>query len=56
MFAFSMPHLDRWYHAVGARPATISAYTKGDAINARPTMIEESKKILLGQTGQRAAA
>ena len=51
-----LPHLDRWYHSVGGRPATISAYTKGTLINTQPTMTEESKKILLGQTGQRAAA
>ncbi|MDP6390591.1 MAG: glutathione S-transferase N-terminal domain-containing protein [Alphaproteobacteria bacterium] len=50
------PHLDRWYRAVAARPATISTYTKGAAINTQPTVTEESKKILLGQTGVQVAA
>jgi GSH-dependent disulfide-bond oxidoreductase len=45
------PHVQRWFEAVKARPATVRAYAKGEAI--RPSdapMSEEQKKILFGQT------
>jgi GSH-dependent disulfide-bond oxidoreductase len=44
------PHLKRWFTAIGARPATVAAYAKAAAINTQPTMTEEAKKILFGQT------
>ncbi|MBI3708074.1 MAG: glutathione S-transferase N-terminal domain-containing protein [Proteobacteria bacterium] len=44
------PHLKRWFVAIAARPATQRAYVKGKAINAAPTVTEEAKKILFGQT------
>jgi len=50
------PNLQRWFEAVRARPATAAAYTKGEALAARPAVTEEGKKILFGQTaatGQR---
>ncbi len=45
------PNLKRWYDAIAARPATVRAYAKGEAI--RPSgrvMTDEEKKILFGQT------
>jgi GST-like protein len=44
------PHLKRWFEAIAARPATQRAYAKGKAINTAPTVTEEAKKILFGQT------
>jgi GST-like protein len=43
------PHLRRWFEAIKARPAVIAAYAKGKAVNARPTVDDESRKILFGQ-------
>lgn len=45
------PHLKRWFEAIAARPATIRAYERGEAL--RPsgrTMSEDEKKVLFGQT------
>jgi len=50
------PNLQRWHEQIKARPATISAYEKGIAINTIPTVTEESKKILLGQSAETLAA
>jgi GST-like protein len=44
------PHLKRWFEAIKARPATGRAYEKGKAINTAPSITEESRKILFGQT------
>ena len=44
------PHLKRWFEAIGARPATKRAYEKGQALNVTPTVNEESRKLLFGQT------
>lgn len=44
------PNLKRWYQQIATRPATIRAYATGTAINTTPTITEESKKILLGQS------
>lgn len=44
------PHLKRWFHAIGERPATKRAYEIAKEINANPTVTEESKKLLFGQT------
>jgi GSH-dependent disulfide-bond oxidoreductase len=43
------PNLKRWYEQIKSRPATVSAYEKGAAINTTPTVTEESKQILLSQ-------
>jgi len=43
------PHIKRWFEAVQARPAVIRAYEKGKAINTKPTIDEQSRKILFGQ-------
>jgi GST-like protein len=44
------PHVKRWFHAIKARPATIAAYEKGKSVSTTPTMTEEAKKVLFGQT------
>jgi len=46
------PHLKRWFDAIKARPATLRAYDRGTAISSNPTVDEESRKILFGQTAQ----
>jgi GST-like protein len=49
------PHLKRWFAGVKARPATARAYDKGRVLNTMPTVTEEAKKILFGQTAPQAA-
>lgn len=44
------PNLRRWFEAIRSRPAVVAAYEKGKAINTRPTVDDESRKILFGQT------
>ena len=44
------PNLQRWFDTIRARPATIRAYAKGDPYSNRPSVTEEGKKILFGQT------
>ena len=44
------PHVKRWFHAIKARPATIAAYEKGKSISTTPTVSEEARKVLFGQT------
>lgn len=44
------PHLKRWFAAIAERPATLRAYEKGKAVNTQPTVNEDSKKLLFGQT------
>ena len=44
------PALKRWFEAIKARPATVAAYAKGEAINRPTEMSEEAKKVLFGQT------
>jgi GSH-dependent disulfide-bond oxidoreductase len=46
------PNLKRWFEAIKARPATVRAYERGAAINSNPTVDEESRKILFGQTAR----
>ena len=43
-------HLKRWFENIEARPAVVRAYEKAKEINMRPTVSEESKRILFGQT------
>ncbi len=49
-----LPNAKRWYDAVSTRSAVVRAYEKGAAINTVPTVTEESKKFLLGQTARAA--
>jgi len=46
------PHVKRWFHAIRARPAVVRAYAKAAEVNptAAPTVTDEAKKILFGQT------
>ena len=44
------PHLKRWFDAIWARPAVKRAYARAKEINTQPTVSEEAKKILFGQT------
>lgn len=46
------PHLKRWFDEIAARPATIRAYAKAKTINTQPTVSEDAKKILFGQTAK----
>jgi GST-like protein len=46
------PNLKRWFEAIKARPATVRAYERGAAISSNPTVDEESRKILFGQTAR----
>ncbi|NGY05210.1 glutathione binding-like protein [Solimonas terrae] len=47
------PNLKRWFHAIAARPAVQRAYAKAEAINAAPTVDDEARKVLFGQTARR---
>lgn len=44
------PNLKRWFEAIKARPATVKAYELAKSINTAPSVTEESRKILFGQT------
>ena len=44
------PNLKRWFEAIRARPAVERAYARAAEINSQPTMTEEAKKIMFGQT------
>jgi GST-like protein len=44
------PHLKRWFEAMRQRPAVQRAYARAKEINTAPTVSDESKKILFGQT------
>jgi GST-like protein len=46
------PHMKRWFEAIKSRPATLRAYERGAAVNPNPTVNEESRKILFGQTAK----
>jgi len=46
------PHLKRWFEAIRARPAVVRAYALAKTINTTPTVTEESKALLFGQTAK----
>ena len=50
------PNLRRWFEAIRDRPATVRAYEKGKEVNTQPTMTEEAKRIMFGQTAASIAA
>ena len=49
------PNLKRWFETIRARPAVTRAYELAKKINVQPTVSEESKSILFGQTPATAA-
>ncbi len=46
------PNVKRWFEAIKARPATQRAYDRGAAYTSSPTITEEQKKVLFGQTSK----
>ena len=44
------PHLQRWFEAVAARPATVRAYARAADFKTPAKMSEEARRILFGQT------
>ena len=46
------PYLQRWFDAIKNRPATVRAYERGADISSNPTVNEESRKFLFGQTAK----
>lgn len=44
------PHVKRWFESIKERPAVIRAYAKADEVNQTPTVTEEAKKVLFGQS------
>ncbi len=44
------PHLRRWFDSIRTRPAVIRAYQRAEEINTAPTVSEESRALLFGQT------
>lgn len=50
------PHIKRWFYEIAARPATIEAYAKAKTINTQPTVTEDAKKVLFGQTSRTSQA
>jgi GSH-dependent disulfide-bond oxidoreductase len=49
------PYLKRWFESIKARAAVVRAYAKAKEINTQPTVTEESKRILFGQTAATVA-
>jgi GST-like protein len=49
------PHLQRWFDAIRERPAVQRAYALAKTINTAPTVSEEARKILFGQTAASVA-
>jgi GSH-dependent disulfide-bond oxidoreductase len=43
-------HLKRWFEQMRDRPAVVRAYEQGKPYSSRPTVNEESRSILFGQT------
>ena len=44
------PNLKRWFEAIRTRPAVVRAYEKGKAIATQPTVDDEARKFLFGQS------
>jgi GST-like protein len=49
------PNVKRWFETIRARPAIMRAYELAKKINVQPTVGEESKSVLFGQTAATAA-
>ena len=48
------PHLKRWFEAIRARPAVVEAYRRAEEINTAPTVTDEARAVLFGQTAASA--
>ncbi|SIO48931.1 GST-like protein [Bradyrhizobium erythrophlei] len=44
------PHLKRWFESIRDRATVKRAYAKADEINIKPTVDNQSSKVLFGQT------
>ena len=44
------PNVARWFHSIGARPATARAYARAEEFGSTAVTSEESRKVLFGQT------
>jgi GST-like protein len=49
------PNLKRWFETIRARPAVVRAYELAKKINVQPTVSDESRSVLFGQTATTAA-
>ncbi|GAA0234157.1 glutathione S-transferase N-terminal domain-containing protein [Castellaniella daejeonensis] len=52
----AFPNLQRWFDRVRERPATLKAYARGEPLSNRPSVTEEGKKLLFGQTAATVAS
>jgi GST-like protein len=50
----NFPDLRRWFQTIQARPAVVRAYELAKKINVQPTVSEESRTVLFGQTATAA--
>ena len=48
-------NLKRWFETLRARPAVVRAYELAKQINVQPTVSDESRSVLFGQTATTAA-
>jgi GST-like protein len=48
------PNLKRWFETIRARPAVVRAYELAKKINVQPTVSDESRSVLFGQTAAAA--
>ena len=46
------PNLKRWFQAIEARPATVTAYEKGQALYTPAPITDEQRQVLFGQTAR----
>ncbi|MDE1906024.1 MAG: glutathione S-transferase N-terminal domain-containing protein [Rhodospirillales bacterium] len=46
------PNLQAWFQRMAARPAVQRAYAKAAEVNSAPTVSEDAKKVLFGQTAK----
>jgi GSH-dependent disulfide-bond oxidoreductase len=51
----AFPNLRRWFEAMRARPAVQRAYARGEPWTSRPTVTEQGKALLFGQTAASTA-
>ena len=50
------PNLARWFEAIQGRPAVERTYRIAEEVNVRPSVTNESRAILFGQTSRRSGA